>query len=99
AADLLDNAARNRSDSRVTPLQYHTAAGLLRTAPFKVVAPQTAPRLNLMSFAYLYAGAPDRVLEPYEDLIRSGLVGVPGGWFGFLWHPSYSPVRKTERFK
>jgi len=99
AADLLENAARNRSDSQATRSQYRAAADLLRAAPVKAALPETPPRLDYVSFAYLYVGAPEQVLRHYEDIIQSGLIGVPGGRLGFLWHPAYAPVRKTERFK
>jgi hypothetical protein len=55
--------------------------------------------LAVLSFAYLHVGAPERVLEYYEDTLESGLVGGSAGDIGFLWHPSFAPVRKLERFK
>ena len=48
-------------------------------------------------FVYLYAGAPDRVLESYEDDIEAGYL-VPFS-NALLWHPTYAPTRKTDRFK
>lgn len=101
AADVLETAVRTRSylPQDITPQQFRTAAGLLRTAPAKTVLAQSPPRLGYLSFAYLYVGAPERALEFYEDTIKSGLIGGPGGAFGLLWHPSYAPLRKTERFK
>jgi hypothetical protein len=50
-----------------------------------------------MSFAYLHVGAPERVLEFYEDEVGGDYFQpISATWF---WHPSYAPVRKTERFK
>ena len=50
-----------------------------------------------MSFAYMHVGAPERVLEFYEDEIRGDYFQpISATWF---WHPTYAAVRKTERFK
>ena len=99
AADVLENAVRTRSNlPQDMALQLYRAAGLLRAAPAKAVL-QSPPHLERHSFIYLYVGDPARSLEYYEDMIKSGMVGGAGGAFGFLWHPSYAPVRKTERFK
>jgi hypothetical protein len=46
-----------------------------------------------------YVGAPERSLEICEDEVKTGLVGGQGDSFSYLWHPSYSPARKSERFK
>ena len=73
------------------------AVRLLRTAPAKIASPQTLPRLGSLGFAYLYVGAPNRVLEFYEDNVEVGY--FPGVFVALLWHPSYAPVRKMERFK
>jgi len=75
------------------------AARLLRTAPAKATSLQNLPRLDILGFVYLYVGAPERALEYYEGTLESGAVGGAGGDNGFLWHPSYAPVRKLERFK
>jgi len=42
-------------------------------------------------------GGESRVLDNYETLLEGGR--LPGQEMGSLWHPSYAPVRKTERFK
>ncbi len=59
--------------------------------------PQTLPRLGDMSFVYLHVGAPNRALEFYERNVDVGY--STAATTGYLWHPSYAPVRKTERFK
>ena len=92
AADaLLETEPENASEV------VKTAANLLRTAPVSAVAsPRTLPRLGYLGFVYLYVGVPDRVLEAYERNVEAGyLVALPNG---LLWHPSYAPVRKTDRF-
>ena len=100
AADVLDTALKEgRSKLPGWETQWHTAAALLRTAPATSVLPKNSPRLQRASFAYLYVGASDHALDYYEDTIKSGLVGGQGNNFGYLWHASYAPVRKTERFK
>jgi len=53
--------------------------------------------LGALDFVYVFVGAPERVLPYYERNIEAG-------WMSnvrttLLWGASYSPVRKTERFK
>jgi TolB-like protein/Tfp pilus assembly protein PilF len=74
------------------------AVRLLRTAPAAAASAQSLPRLYAnLEFVYLHVGAPERVLQPFEDIIAGG--EFPGGDMVWLWHPSYAPARKTERFK
>jgi TolB-like protein len=74
------------------------AVGLLRTAPAAATSRQNLPRLaNNLEFVYLHVGAPEHVLQPFEDDIADG--EIPGDDMVWLWHPSYAPARKTERFK
>ena len=45
----------------------------------------------------MHVGAPERVLEFYEDEIAGDYFQpISSTWF---WHPTYAAVRKTERFK
>ena len=69
---------------------------LLRMAP-TTAAPENAKPLGLLDFVYLYTGAPDRVLDAYERNIEAGWMS--NGQTVFLWHSSFAPARKTERFK
>ncbi len=46
---------------------------------------------------YLHVGAASRVLEQYERESEAGFFNY--AYISLLWHPSYAPVRKTERFK
>jgi tetratricopeptide (TPR) repeat protein len=72
------------------------AAKLLDTAPAQM-SPDSLPGLGSLSFAFLHVGAPERVLEYYEDEVKGGYFQpISATWF---WHPSYAVVRKTERFK
>jgi TolB-like protein/DNA-binding SARP family transcriptional activator/Tfp pilus assembly protein PilF len=78
------------------------AARLLRTAPAKYPSPQDLPRLGQgfvgrAGFVYLYIGAEGRALEEYEEQREAGFFSP--SLIALLWHPSYAPVRKTERFK
>jgi TolB-like protein/tetratricopeptide (TPR) repeat protein len=74
------------------------AVRLLRTAPAAAPSPQDLPRLALnLEFVYLHVGAPERVLQPFEDDIAAG--EFQGDDMVWLWHPSYAPARKAERFK
>jgi tetratricopeptide (TPR) repeat protein len=69
------------------------AVPLLRAAPAKAAQPASLPRLGSLGFIYLHVGAPERVLEYYEE------GEVVGTEMALLWHPSYAAVRKMERFK
>jgi TolB-like protein/DNA-binding winged helix-turn-helix (wHTH) protein len=100
AADVLETARKvPNSHSPEWPSMFRLAEDLLRQAPANVNLPPPPPRLDRVGFAYLYVGASEHALDTYEDTLKSGLVGGQGGQFGFLWHASYAPVRKTERFK
>jgi hypothetical protein len=72
------------------------AARLLRSAPTKVNAPESLPRLDSeLGFVYAHVGALDRLLEPNERTLDIDYnVGASA-----LWHPSFADLRKTERFK
>jgi hypothetical protein len=73
------------------------AAKILESAPARAAAPESLPRLGNMSFAYRHVGAPERVLEFYEDEVRGDYFQpISATWF---WHPTYEAVRKTQRFK
>jgi adenylate cyclase len=71
------------------------AAGLLRSAPAKAASPQS---LSFgLRFIYFYIGAPERLLEDWEEDVKQGF---PMNGIGrYVWHPSYALLRKTERFK
>ncbi len=73
------------------------ATRLLRAAPTAGTSSQDLPRLGTLAFVYVHVGAPGRILEPYEEWAGAGYVVDIG--FNFLWHPSYAPVRKLDRFK
>jgi TolB-like protein len=73
------------------------AAKVLESAPAKAEAPAALPRLGNLSFAYMHVGAPERVLEFYQDEVRGDYFQpISATWF---WHPTYAAVRKTERFR
>jgi len=71
-------------------------ARLLRAAPAKSPSPQVLPGLGGLGFVYLYAGAPERVLEWVERNVEAGY-NPP--YTLLLWHTSHAPARKPERFK
>lgn len=73
------------------------AMRFLRSAPAKVASPDTLPPLRAFGYIYLHIGAPERALEFYEDCVAADTCNVLD--FSLLWHPSYAPVRKMERFK
>jgi len=90
-------ALREMPATNYVPGMLENAAKVLETAPTKAATPAALPRLGNMSFAYIYVGAPERVLEFYEDEVRAGYFQpISTTWF---WHPTYAAVRKTERFK
>jgi len=85
------------SDAAYSPGTVAEAARLMRTAPATTPSPQSVRRLGTLSFVFLHVGAPERALEPNEARAEGGFaVAIQ---IGHLWHPSYAPMRKTERFK
>jgi TolB-like protein len=90
-------AIREMSAALYPPGMTEAAARILDSAPAKAAAPADLPRLGNLSFAYMHVGAPERVLEFYEDEVRGGYFQpISTTWF---WHPTYAAVRKTARFK
>jgi TolB-like protein len=90
-------AIREMPASNYPPGMTEAAAKILESAPTKADSPQNLPRIGNMSFAYRHVGAPERVLEFYEDEVRGNYFQpISATWF---WHPSYEAVRKTSRFK
>jgi TolB-like protein len=94
AADMLEKSAAGNA----RPAVLKEVARLLRAGPAKVAAVDTLPSLGTrLDWVYLYLGAPERAIETQEFRTNMGFGGpveVP-----FVWHPSYAPLRKTERFK
>ncbi len=90
-------AIREMPATNYPPGMMEAAARILESAPAKSAAPDTLPRVGNLSFAYMHVGAPERVLEFYEDEISAGYFQpISSTWF---WHPTYAAVRKTEQFK
>jgi tetratricopeptide (TPR) repeat protein len=94
--DAADTLSLILTSPRTLPQQVRdhisTAVRLLHSAAANAANPEM-PRLGGFSFIYLYIGAPERALERYDE----GGADFPA--LGYLTHPSYSLVRKTERFK
>jgi adenylate cyclase len=90
-------AIREMSAASYPAGMTEAAAKILDAAPAKATAPAGLPRLGNLSFAYMHVGAPERVLEFYEDEVKGGYFQpISTTWF---WHPTYAAVRKTARFK
>jgi hypothetical protein len=90
-------AIREMPASNYPAGMLEAAAKILELAPVKAAAPAALPRIGNMSFAYMHVGAPERVLEFYEDEVRGDYFQpISATWF---WHPTYAAVRKSERFK
>jgi TolB-like protein len=90
-------AIREMPATNYPPGMTEAAAKILESAPQPAASPGTLPRLGNLSFAYMHVGAPERVLEFYEDEIKGGYFQpISTTWF---WHPTYAAVRKTARFK
>jgi tetratricopeptide (TPR) repeat protein len=90
-------AIREMPATNYPPGMAEAAAKILDSAPAKAAAPAALPRIGNLSFAYMHVGAPERVLEFYEDEISGDYFQpISSTWF---WHPTYAAVRKTERFK
>jgi TolB-like protein len=94
AADALSSLSAPAGSSFADSLEE--AVRLLRLAPKTVAAPENSlpPALD---FVYLFVGAPGKVLEYYERNVEAGWMA--NAQTALLWHPSYAPARKTERFK
>jgi len=90
-------AIREMPATNYPPGMTEAAAKILESAPETAGVPAELPRIGNMSFAYMHVGAPERVLEFYEDEARGNYFQpISATWF---WHPTYAGVRKTERFK
>jgi adenylate cyclase len=90
-------AVREMAPTSYPAGMVEAAASILDAAPAKAVTPATLPRLGNLSFAFMHVGAPERVLEFYEDEIKGNYFQpISSTWF---WHPTYAAVRKTARFK
>jgi len=94
AADALQEVPSGIFD----PIAVEEAIRLLRMAPAKAPPARTALRRTRLSFVYLYTGAPSRVLDFFEGLVDAACPAL-GNPISRLWVNSYSPVRKTKRFK
>ena len=72
---------------------------LLRSAPAKAPAGLIPEGriLGTLDFVFAYTGAPERVLDTYDAMLKAGYVG-PGN-NAYLWIPTFANVRKTDRFK
>jgi TolB-like protein len=90
-------AIREMPASNYPPGMTEGAAKILESAPAKAASPENLPRIGNMSFVYRHVGAPERVLEFYEDEVRGNYFQpISATWF---WHPTYEAVRRTARFK
>jgi tetratricopeptide (TPR) repeat protein len=99
AADALQEVSLPSNNPNFPPQMLAAAARLLRAAPTETNSPQSLPRLGRLWFVYLHVGATERALDYYEYLADAGFFAAGGTEFALLWHPSYAPLRKTERFK
>jgi tetratricopeptide (TPR) repeat protein len=95
AADALTDSPNANSDA------IKAAIRLLRMEPGAKLPPQipsTYPRA--IGFLYFSAGEPEPVLKRILNNLESRVdAGLLGGEVAYIWHPAYSPMRKTERFK
>jgi len=88
---------RQMPPTNYLPGMTEAAARLLDSAPSRATSPESLMKLGNLGFAYMHVGAPERVMEFYEDEVRGGYFQpISTTWF---WHPSYDSVRKTARFK
>ena len=90
-------ALREMPATNYPPGMLDAAAKILESAPTKVASPASLQRVGNLSFAHMHVGAPERVLDFYEDEVRGNYFQpISATWF---WHPTYEGVRKTGRFK
>jgi hypothetical protein len=93
AADLLEASPPAGTDSEIVK----EAVRRLRAAPADAASPQDLPQLGSLDWVYLYTGAPERALDWHERNLSGGFPG--GAAIAAIWHSSYAPLRRTERFK
>jgi hypothetical protein len=93
AADALQSAFQKNTN--ISPAIADATLTLLRSAP-SATPPENFPQLGLYGFIYAYHGAPEHVLDFYDDALKIGYLGP--GLNQVLWTPSLAAVRKTERF-
>jgi TolB-like protein len=99
AAKVLNDALKARGEMRQNlSTLWRNAVAIIQTAPAKLAAGRDRPILGRLDWAYLYVGAPEQALEHYESDVRTGLVGGAPA-FGWVWHSSYAPARRTTQFK
>ena len=72
------------------------ATRLLLTEPPRTISPQSTVSNGLLGVVYLYAGAPERSLDFYQNLAEAG---YSGNFADLIWAPAYAMVRKTELFR
>lgn len=94
AADALQNAFRRNP---IIPATMVDAILKLSLSAPAAAPPPKLPPVAIFGFLYNYVGAPERVMDFYDDALKIGFIG-PGS-IQYLWTPSLAPVRKTERFK
>jgi hypothetical protein len=95
AADLLENASPGNANQEEARKE---AARLLRAAPAKVDALDTRRRLGVgLDWVYLHVGAPELAIQTQEFRIKMRFTAPTE--LPIIWHSSYAPLRKTERFK
>jgi TolB-like protein len=97
AADTL--LATTGNQHMVSRANVEKAAKLLREGPAKAGAEETAPDPNYyFSFVQALNGSPDVVLRGVDLWTNQiGFANVLPVYY--IWHPTFAPVRKTERFK
>jgi TolB-like protein len=95
AADAVDVLKNDPGAAFLLPEQV---AKLLRGAAAKTNPPATLPVFPPQTeFVYLYAGAPQRVLDTYQRRADANYFG--GNVDALVWHPSYAVVRRTAQFR
>jgi TolB-like protein len=83
--------------SEVSRQAAEDAARIIRSAPAKVAAPETLPRLpGALEVVYAHVGAYDRLSERADryERIRPGTAIST-----HHWSEAYAPLRKTEHFR
>jgi TolB-like protein len=96
AADAILQMGRGRLGRQWGQATFEGASRLIRNAPQRVADPKALlPLHEHLNFVYAYVGAEDRLLDFAERSFDAGMFGE----LRYLFHPVYSPARKTERFK
>jgi len=91
AIDILSQSG----GSRLPQAQIDAAVQVLRAAANKTAPPASLPDFEGdLLFVHAYTNTPERMLDVMENQVKAGNIFIR-----YVWWPTPSSLRKTERFK